>query len=515
VSIQRLLGSTLSLTLLTAATALLVAAPTSTDNSDDARDTIVEPRAAQAVPPAPPKPPVRDVTKLYAEFCANCHGATMTGGQAPSMLDDVWTHGSDDASLARVIKEGLPDKGMPPWKGALSDQDVRAMVIYIREQGAKFRREGANIPKPAAETTVQSEKHAFKLQTVVEGVKTPWAIAFLPDGRILITEKAGQLRIAENGNLLAEPVGGIPAVWSRGQGGLLDVALHPDYAKNGWIYLSYSDPGPNDSAMTAIVRGRLRDGQLVDQETIYKAPTDLYVSGTQVHFGSRFVFDGRGHVFFSIGERGRGPDAQDLSKPNGKVHRIHDDGRVPTDNPFVKRAGALPTIWSYGNRNAQGLAQDPKTGDLWEVEHGPRGGDELNRIQPGRNYGWPVITYGMNYNGTPMTDKTAQPGMEQPVTYWVPSIAVCAIDFYGGSLFPQWKGNLFLSTLAQQELRRLVIQDRNLTHQEVLFTGVGRVRDVVSGPDGNIYVAFNEPDRIARLVPAPGGTTSSGASNPK
>jgi glucose/arabinose dehydrogenase len=337
---------------------------------------------------------------------------------------------------------------------------------------------------------------------VAENLETPWSLAFLPDGRMLVTEKAGRLRVVEDGQLVPEPVSGVPAVWAEGQGGLLDVAVHPRYADNGWIYLSFSDPGENGSAMTAVVRGRLRDGRFVDQETVYRAAPELYRRGP-VHFGSRFVFDG-GYLFFSIGERGQQTDAQDLSRPNGKVHRIHDDGRIPSDNPFVTRKDALPSIWSYGHRNPQGLARHPVTGELWDAEHGPRGGDELNLVEPGLNYGWPVITYGMNYDGTPMTDRTAQPGMEQPVTYWVPSIAVCAIDFYAGDRFPEWKHDLFVGALAQQELRRLVIENGEVTHQEVLFKNIGRVRDVVAGPDGYIYVAFNDPGRIARLVPADG-----------
>jgi glucose/arabinose dehydrogenase len=253
--------------------------------------------------------------------------------------------------------------------------------------------------------------------------------------------------------------------------------------------------------MTKVIRGRLREGKLVDQETLFEAPRALYRKG-QVHFGSRFVFDGKGHLFFSIGERGQKDDAQDLSRPNGKVHRIHDDGRVPADNPFAKQAGAMPTIWSYGHRNPQGLAQHPETGALYDAEHGPRGGDELNLVLAGRNYGWPVITYGMNYDGSPITDLTAKEGMEQPVVYWVPSIAVCAIDFYTGDRFPRWRNHLLLSSLAAEELRRLVVEGDRVTKQEVLFKGIGRVRDVVSGPDGHVYVAFNGPDRVARLVPA-------------
>jgi glucose/arabinose dehydrogenase len=455
-----------------------------------------------------PAAPRRDIVKVYAEVCAACHGPNLQGAQFGSLVDDTWTYGSDDASLTKSIREGHPDKGMPPMQAVLTDQEIRAMVIFIREEGAKFAREKATFAKPAADTVVQSEKHAFKLETVVEGVEFPWSIAFLPDGRMLVTEKAGRLRIVENGKLLPTPVGGTPAVWSKGQGGLLDVAVHPDYAKNGWIYLSYSDPGPNDSAMTAIVRGKLRDGQFVESQQIFKVPVELYRTGN-VHFGSRFVFDGKGHIYFSIGERGQGPDAQDTTRPNGKVHRINEDGSIPKDNPFVSKPGAFTSIWSYGNRNAQGLAQHPVTRQLWEVEHGPRGGDELNKILPGRNYGWPVITYGMNYDGSPMTDKTALEGMEQPITYWVPSIAVCAIDFYTGSRFPQWKNQLFLGALAQQELRRLVIENDKVTHQEVLFKNVGRLRDVVSAPDGSIYIAFNQPDRIARLVPAPAGATPS------
>ena len=445
-------------------------------------------------------PPPRDVAKVFEESCAACHGANLRGGQAKSLVDDAWKHGGDDASLARSIREGRPDAGMPAFGGALSDEDVRALVIFIREKADEAKRSATVFAKPTGDVVVKSEEHAFRVETVAEGLERPWSVAFLPDGRVLVTEKAGRLRVVENGRLRPEAVPGVPPVWSEGQGGLMDVAVHPDYPENGWIYLSFSDPGPNGTAMTKVVRGRLREGALVDQQTLFEAPRSLYRRGG-VHFGSRFVFDGKGHVFFSIGERGHQQDAQDLSRPNGKVHRIHEDGRVPEDNPFAKRAGAMPTIWSYGHRNPQGLARHPVTGALYDAEHGPRGGDELNLVLPGRNYGWPVITYGMNYDGSPITAATAKEGMEQPIVHWTPSIAVCAIDFYAGDRFPRWKGDLLVSSLAAEELRRVVIDGSKVTKQEVLFKGIGRVRDVVSGPDGLVYLAL-EPDRVARLVPA-------------
>jgi glucose/arabinose dehydrogenase len=270
------------------------------------------------------------------------------------------------------------------------------------------------------------------------------------------------------------------------------------------VYLAYSDPGTNtdlkNMGLTAIVRGRLKEGTWSDQQTIFKAPYHFYRPGG-VHFGCRLVFD-KGHLYFSIGERGHMHDAQDVTRPNGKIHRIFDDGRIPPDNPFVGHSNAFPTIWSYGNRNAQGLDMHPATGDLWEVEHGPRGGDELNLIEKGRNYGWPVITYGMNYDGRPITGITSHPGMEQPVIHWTPSIAVCAIHFYRAQIFPKWHHSLLVTALAQQELRRLVIKDRKVVEQEILFKNVGRVRDVTEGSDGLIYVILNKPDQISRMEPA-------------
>ncbi|RRJ97071.1 glucose sorbosone dehydrogenase [Opitutaceae bacterium TAV4] len=453
-----------------------------------------------------------DVRKVYAQWCASCHGERLEGGSGSNLLGQTWKHGGDDASLARVIRDGVAGTAMPGFGASFDDAQIRALVIFLREEGARAaRRAGGEVTRPVPGGVAKSEVESFRMELVSDGLEVPWSIAFLPVSangggiRILVTERAGRLRLIEDGRLRPEPVAGTPRVWARGQGGLLAVGVHPDYAAagNGWVYLSFSDPGEDGSAMTAVVRGRISEaGRWVDEEVIFRAPPSLYRKGG-VHFGSRFVFED-GYLFFSIGERGQGSDAQDLTRPNGKVHRVLDDGRVPPDNPFLDTArfpgAVVRSIWSYGNRNPQGLAREPATGLLWEAEHGPRGGDELNVIRPGANYGWPVITHGMNYNGTPMTALTAKEGMEQPVWHWTPSIAVCAIAFYEGAMFPAWRGNLLVSSLASQDLRRLVIRDGRVTHEEVLFKGIGRVREVTVGPEGAVYLGLEEPGRVVRLV---------------
>ena len=397
--------------------------------------------------------PARDVVKLYAENCARCHGANLEGGQTDSLLDDQWKHGGDDASVARVIRDGAELNGMPPWKGFLSDAEVRAMVVLIREKAAQAVGRTASYARPMPGEAARSEEHAFRLELVADRLSTPWSIAFMPDGRLLITELPGALRFIDQDGAVSAPVAGTPAVRAEGQGGMMDAELHPDYARNGWIYLAYSDrvdlPGQPNLGMTKVVRGRIKEERWIEQETLFQAPAERYRPGG-VHFGSRLVFDSQGHLFFSIGERGTMEHAQDLSRPNGKVHRVHADGRIPADNPFVGISNAVPSIWSYGHRNPQGLARHPQTGDLWDTEHGPRGGDELNLVLKGRNYGWPAITYGMNYNGFPISALTAQAGMEQPVIHWTPSIAVCSANFYVGTRFPKWQNNLLVTALARE-----------------------------------------------------------------
>ena len=443
--------------------------------------------------------------EIYRMHCAACHGASFEGGQGGSLVDGEWKHGSSDEDITRSIAKGKPEFGMIPWEGVLTPEQIRGLVIFLREKEKQALVKGVEFPVPAADKVVKTKLHDYRIETLVsEGLKNPWAIAFLPDGRKLVTEKSGRLCIVSaDGKLDPVAIEGLPEVIEHGQGGLLEVALHPDFSKNGWVYLGLSDGTRGDGGViciTAVVRGRIKDHRWTDQEWIYR-PDEKFRSSSGVHFGTRFVF-ADGYIYFVIGERGGMMEAQDLSRPSGKVFRLHDDGRVPADNPFVANKEAIAGIWSYGHRNPQGLAMDPRDGSLYDTEHGPRGGDELNLILPGRNYGWPVVTYGMNYDGTPMVANTEKEGIERPLTYWVPSIAVSGLDFYAGEKFPKWKNDLLAGALAQQEVRRIRIVDRKVVEQEIILKNIGRVRDVAAGPDGLVYVVLNQPDRIVRLLPA-------------
>lgn len=340
-------------------------------------------------------------------------------------------------------------------------------------------------------------------------------MAFLPGGRggqadMLVTEQPGRLRIVRGGKLLPNPVEGVPEVVYRGQGGLLDVVLHPDFVNNRLVYLSYSKRTNGDSATTAVGRGRFENDKLVGFADIFVADT----KGGPGHFGSRLAFDRDGYLFITVGERMVPPrgdleahPAQDVSNHHGTVNRIHDDGRVPQDNPFVGKAGAKPEIWSFGHRNPQGLIIDPATNDVWATEHGPQGGDELNRIVKGLNYGWPVIGFGVNYGaGAAIHASTTKAGMEQPKHIWVPSIAVSGLMVYSGDKFPGWKGSVFAGGMAGEQLARIAIDGDKAELQEVLARRIGRIRDVRQGLDGFIYLAIDDrqgkPTPIVRLEPA-------------
>ncbi len=337
----------------------------------------------------------------------------------------------------------------------------------------------------------------FTAELVVGGIQNPWGMAFLPDNGILISEKSGKLLLYKSGK--TTEVGNAPEVYNRGQGGMMDIELHPNYKNNGWIYFSYaSSEGDDKGGNTAIMRAKLSNNKLVQKQLLYKAVPNT-TKGQ--HFGSRLEFDKDGYLFFSIGERGdRDVNPQDISRDGGKIYRMHDNGQVPEDNPFVGEKGAKTAIYSYGHRNPQGLALHPETGQLWEHEHGPRGGDEINIVKKGKNYGWPVITYGINYSGTKITDETSRPGMEQPLYQWTPSIAPSGMAFVTSDKYPKWTGNLLVGSLAFQYLERLEIKDNKVIYREKLLDGMGRVRNVRQAPDGFIYVGI-EGKGIFRLVP--------------
>lgn len=342
----------------------------------------------------------------------------------------------------------------------------------------------------------EPEQAAVSAELVVGDLAIPWGLEFLPDGSLLISEKSGRIIRFKDG--VKNEVSGVPAVYLRGQGGLLDLHLHPNYADNGWIYLTYaSEDGPGEGGHTALARARLQGDALTDLEVLYKAGPNT-TSGS--HFGSRIAFDQAGYLYFTIGERGdRDTNPQDINRDGGKVYRLFDDGGIPPDNPFVGADG-LDAIYSYGHRNAQGMARNPDTGEIWIHEHGPRGGDEINIIRKGANYGWPVITYGINYDGTPITDKTEMPGMEQPIHYWVPSIAPSGMAFVTSDRYPAWRGSLLVGSLSFQYLERLELDGSRVIYREKLMEGTGRVRNVRQGPDGYIYAAV-EGKGIYRLVP--------------
>jgi glucose/arabinose dehydrogenase len=355
-------------------------------------------------------------------------------------------------------------------------------------------------PSAAEDPVFDSERERFRVVTLVRGLDHPWGMAFLPDGDMLITERPGRLLRVAGDTLEKRPVSGLPPLAAVGQGGLLDVALHPDFDTNGLVYLSLAG-ADDDGVGTEVARGRLVDDVLEDVEIIFRA---LPKSGGGRHFGSRLLFDTDGRLLITLGDRGDRPRAQDLGDHAGSIIRLEDDGGVPADNPFTQTPGAKPEIYTYGNRNVQGITLDPETGRVWAHEHGPQGGDEVNILAPGRNYGWPVITYGRNYViGTKIGEGTHKEGMEQPIHQWTPSIAPSGMTLYTGDKFPAWRGNLLVGALKFRLLARLEVQDGKVVHEERLLEDVlGRVRDVRTGPDGYIYLLTDQGDGVlARLEP--------------
>ena len=373
-----------------------------------------------------------------------------------------------------------------------TDSDTAQIEETGQENTNENTEEQTEVPDPIEAES--SDKYSYEM--VVEGLDIPWGFTFLPDQSILITEKSGEIIHFKDGQ--KTQIQGAPQVYDRGQGGLLDVVLHPDYENNGWIYFSYSSTeGEGNGGNTAIMRAKLEGNQLTSKEVLYKASPNT-TKGQ--HFGSRIAFDKEGYLYFSAGERGeRDVNPQDITRDNGKVYRLNDDGSVPSDNPFVGQENAVEAIYSYGHRNPQGMILNPETGEIWVHEHGPKGGDEINVVKKGANYGWPVVTYGENYSGTSITDERSRPDMEDPIFYWLPSIAPSGFAYVTSDKFPELKGDLLVGSLKFQYLELLNLDDKKINKRTKLLEGSGRMRDVRQGPDGNIYVAI-EGKGIAKLT---------------
>lgn len=477
------------------------------------RDPVIP--ARRQAPPVPALLQSR-AHEVFTTMCASCHNASLDAGRGPSLFTNEFLGSRTDAQIVEGIAKGKPGTIMPGFTTLLSPEEMSQFPAYLRIRGGIMNRHAGPVPDITGKLFT-TQKAKFKVETLAKGLDQPWGLDFLPDGRMIFTERAGRLRFLDKNGKMSEPVKGTPTVFVRQDGGMLDVALPPDYAKSGWVYLSYStvrpgyvvqpgdDTAPNlaPPTMTVVVRGKVNaNNEWVEQQTLFQAPDDMYTAPAD-HYGSRFLFDGKGHVFWSMGERHDMQAAQNLASPLGKIHRINEDGSIPADNPFVNTPGALPSIWSYGHRNPEGLTFDPATGLFWETEHGPVGGDEVNIVEPGKNYGWGIATMGIE----PGIWRQTAPGVTMPITFYNPSIGPAGITFYTGDKFPAWKNNLFVTAMVGQKLIRMEIKDRQIVAQETLFADFGRVRDVLTGPDGNLYLLLQNANgdpkggSVIRLVP--------------
>ncbi len=470
----------------------------------------------------------------YQENCASCHGVDLEGGnEGPALLGPM-EHGTTVAELFQEISKGAPDTGMPAYAEQLLPTEIKGIAIYIAERRVdqRFTEMGVDAPFNLPETPLETEEHAFRIEMVTDGLHAKtYSVAPLPDGDFLVTEKLFGLRKVHADGTVSELIEGAPTGFGEGAelygidvgvGHIMDVALHPDYEDNGWVYLHYGHrcEDCNEVAresilpvsMNRVIRGRIRDGKWVDEEVIWEADSWFYTSMVDTAAGGRLAFDGDGYLFMSIGMKGmsnfEGP--QDLGSPYGKTLRLHDDGQVPTDNPLVGQAGALPEIWTYGHRSPQGLEFDRRTHTLWGTEHGPRGGDEVNRLRPGRNYGWPLYSKGMDYDlteveyGKELNLEFDVDDVEQPAYDLTPSPAVSDLMIYEGQRFPGWQNNLLVGSLKARDVFRLVVEDGRVVHAETIITDLARIRDLESGPDGFIYLLLENAagGMLVRLVPA-------------
>jgi glucose/arabinose dehydrogenase len=478
--------------------------------------------------------PMKDLfIKQFNDNCGSCHGEDLRGTPLGTPLVGIpLRYGDTVQDIAKSIASGYPEKGMPAWSTALSASQVWNLALYVAEQrqGTTILDKRADIALALPAGAVQGERHAFRVEPVAEGLDPmPFSIALLPGGRILVSERMRGLRFVERDGAKSAYVSGTPPAYAdstvflgqvMGLGWMLDAKPHPQYRKNGWIYLHHTDRCSDCNAlsrkskrpvsMNRIVRGRIRDGAWVDEQVLWQADREFYTDTSDLAAGGRLAFDGEGHVFFSVGMKAplEFMGIQDLATPYGKIHRINDDGSIPADNPFIGRAGALPSIWTYGHRSPQGLEWNPRTREAWNTEMGPRGGDELNRLLPGRNYGWPLFTSGVNYDGRPVDVGKAlgitleAKDAEFPVLDMTPSQAISSFVFYEGRQFPQWRGNVIVGTLRATDLLRLEIADGKVAHTETLLRDLARFRDVEVGPKGELYLLLENAagSRIVRLV---------------
>lgn len=432
--------------------------------------------------------------KNYANYCGGCHGEKMD-----AFVDRKWKHGNNRGDLYKAIKHGYEVEGMPAYDTTFTDEETYKLADYILT-GIENLKKYDYKKEPVKVNFFPSKDIDIRLDTVVKDIGIAWGMTFLPNGDLLFAEKSGKLYRVDK-NKKKQEITGVPQVLFAQQAGLMDIALHPNFKKNNVLYISYSalkkTEGKNLST-TAIIRTVLKGNELTEQKIIFEA---LPYLNSNIHYGCRLQFDRNGYLYFSVGDRGNYKEhPQSLGNPFGKIHRINDDGSIPADNPFVKTPGAIPSIYTYGNRNPQGLAMQPSSGIIWEDEHGPRGGDEVNIVRKGKNYGWPIISYGIDYTGIPITNKTTMEGMEQPELYWIPSIGPGGMVFVTGNRYPAWKGDLMASSMRFGYLNRCIMNGTKITGEEMLIKNMGRMRDVDQSPDGYLYISV-EKGYIFKLVP--------------
>ena len=464
--------------------------------------------------------------RLYQQHCAVCHGDRFQGtAQGNPLVGAPLVRGEGVEAIAKSIAEGATDLGMPAWSETLGEGQIRSLAILIAEEraNATFADFRMAPPLEVPEGIIPTERHSYRLTKVIDGLEPlPYSIAPLPDGRILLTEKMRGLTVVSADGTQSELVAGAP-VGNRdsfrlgplryGVGWILDVAPHPDFAANGWIYLSFGDRctdcGRRPASMIKLIRGRIVDGAWVDEETIYQAAREHYNPATDMAAGGRIAFDRAGHVFLSLGMKGGYEGIQDLSIPHGKVHRLHDDGRVPEDNPFASAPDKLPSIWTYGHRSVHGLEVDLRTGELWGTEMGPRGGDEINLLRPGENYGWPLTSKGVHYNGRPVDGAGLGVDFDpadlmEPVVDFTPSVAVSSFIFYEGEAFPAWRGHMLVGSLKGSDLYRFAMKDGAVAERETVIANLARIRDIEVGPRGRIFILLEHEagSLIVRMDPA-------------